>query len=322
MRGFSAAILALIPVCAAAAPAETVLHSFAALPRSGQTGARDGSNPVGGLVLSDSGTLTGTSESGGTTCGSNGPGCGAVFVLTPPVAGKTRYTDAVIARFNDTATGGYPMGSLVTGIGGVLYGTTANGGIGPSGAGNGTIFQLTPPAAGAKAWARKTLYEFAGGTDGANPHGRLLVGAGGALFGTTANGGAASDGTVFMLAPPSASHKTWLKTTLYAFSGGDGAKPEGGLTQLANGVLVGTATGGIPGVYGVVFGLTPPATSAALWTEATLYAFANYPTGVFPSPGDLIADTHGVIYGTTSQGGQGGAGTVFQLAPPAAGQSA
>ncbi len=54
--------------------------------------------------------------------------------------------------------------------------------------------------------------------------------------------------------------------------------------------------------------------------ETVLYSFKGQPDGANPQ-GTLIADTQGALYGTTVNGGSHNHGTVFKLAPPAAGQT-
>jgi uncharacterized repeat protein (TIGR03803 family) len=326
MHRFPLTLLALFaPIVADASPTETILHRFSALPRYGQTGAADAGQPMSGLVLNTTGILAGhlygTAESGGANCGSNGPGCGSVFVVKPVAPGRAKYTEAVISRFADNAAGGYPIGGLIIGAGGVMYGATSGGGIGGSGAGYGVVFRLTPPTTTSGNWTRNELYHFKGGTDGANPYGRLLLGTDGTLYGTTSTGGSGSVGTVFALTPPAGGKKTWSKNTLYSFSRADGDKPQGGLILTAGGMLAGVTTYGGASGFGVVFGLTPPAVVGGSWTEATLYDFPPYTNGIFPGAVDLIADAGGALYGTTIQGGTSGVGTVFKLSPPANNQT-
>jgi uncharacterized repeat protein (TIGR03803 family) len=50
------------------------------------------------------------------------------------------------------------------------------------------------------------------------------------------------------------------------------------------------------------------------WTENILYSFAGVGDGGFPAAG-VILDSTGNLYGTASQGGEFGYGTVYQLAP-------
>ena len=84
---------------------------------------------------------------------------------------------------------------------GALYGTTVSGGgSGCGGRGCGTVYRI-----GADGARYAVLYRFAGGSDGANPHGALIE-VGGLLYGTsTAAGGTGCGGqgcgTVFSIAP-------------------------------------------------------------------------------------------------------------------------
>lgn len=50
-------------------------------------------------------------------------------------------------------------------------------------------------------WTYTDLYEFTGGSDGANPVGLLILDENGNIFGTTANRGADGYGVVFEIAP-------------------------------------------------------------------------------------------------------------------------
>jgi len=74
-----------------------------------------------------------------------------------------------------------------------------------------------------------------------------------------------------------------------------------------------TYTGGAGG--GIVFSLTP--TSTGPWTENILHTFSNG-DGLNPAAG-LVFDAHGNLCGTTSAGGSGAQGTVFELTPDVGG---
>ena len=81
------------------------------------------------------------------------------------------------------------------------------------------------------------LYSFKGEPDGAEPEAGL-TNIGGALYGTTALGGANGLGTVFKIT------KDGTYTQLYSFAGGsDGAMPMSGLTEV-DGTLYGTTSAG------------------------------------------------------------------------------
>ena len=100
------------------------------------------------------------------------------------------------------------------------------------------------------------LYSFgpAGTSDGTTPTGRLVMDTSGNLFGTTFNGGGASnDGTVFELSPSD------QETVLHAFgsTSGDGIEPNGSLIMDASGNLYGVTKSGGANNTGTVFEITP-----------------------------------------------------------------
>jgi uncharacterized repeat protein (TIGR03803 family) len=181
---------------------ESTLHLF---------GSSDGGGPLGALVMDKAGALYGTTNGGGTgACkdgGGNNIGCGVVFKLTPPAAGKTVWTETVLHVFAGGKDGGLPAAGPVLGTAGVLYVTTTSGGTGLCGAGTnappiscGTIVKLTPPASAKGAWSEKVIYDFTGGLDGAAPLAPVVIGSAGALYGT-AQGGKSGGGVVFKFIP-------------------------------------------------------------------------------------------------------------------------
>jgi uncharacterized repeat protein (TIGR03803 family) len=95
---------------------------------------------------------------------------------------------------------------------------------------------------GAAAQELTTLYSFTGGGtgDGANPDAGLIADPAGNLYGTTINGGAIGQGTVFHLDP------SGNLTVLYSFAGSDGSHPRAALIADAAGNLYGTTK--VPGV--------------------------------------------------------------------------
>jgi uncharacterized repeat protein (TIGR03803 family) len=88
-----------------------------------------------------------------------------------------------------------PIGALVQGPNGNLYGATTAGGTG----GKGTIFEISTDGS-----VYKVLHDFGDGTvpnDGAIPNGGLILGQDGNLYGTTYEGGSAGLGTIFRITP-------------------------------------------------------------------------------------------------------------------------
>lgn len=187
---------------APAQSAETVLHRF--------RGGADGANPIAGLISDANGALYGTTTVGGS-------GFGTVFKLTPPVPPATSWTKTVLHSFRDSGTDGAgPWAGLTFDASGALYGTT----IGSGTANEGTVFKLTPPAAGQTRWTETILYSFKGPPDAGQSVSRLTFDANGALYGATGLGGGGTGcsggcGAVFKLTPPAPGHTRWTETVLY-----------------------------------------------------------------------------------------------------------
>jgi uncharacterized repeat protein (TIGR03803 family) len=304
---FDGTVFALSPPAAGETRwTETVLYRF--------RGGRDGRLPFAGLIADANGVLYGTTSNGGDNDN------GTVFALSPPAAGATRWTETVLHRFRGGPDGRFPFAGLIVDANGVLYGTTSAGGETDTG----TVFALSPPAAGKTRWTHTVLHSFRGTPDGGEPFAGLIADAKGVLYGTTTSGGDSFNGTVFALSPPTAGETRWTKTVLYSFRGTpDGRLPFAGLIADAKGVLYGTtAYGGIKSRNdsGAVFALSPPAAGETRWTETVLYRFGVGLDGFGPFAG-LIADAKDVLYGTTTYGGDNGNGTVFALSPPAAGET-
>jgi uncharacterized repeat protein (TIGR03803 family) len=167
----------------------------------------------------------------------------------------------------------------------------------------------------------KVLYQFKGGNDGIDPVGNLVFDTAGNLYGTTAEGGGASAckgmyngcGIVFQLLPRSSGY--WKENVLYSFQNGGsgGIGLNGSLVFDAAGNLYGTTFSGGTNFEGSVFELTP---SSGVWTEKDIYRFCQAGCNDGQSPGTgVIFDDAGNLYGTTTQGGIGGGGVIFKLAP-------
>ena len=206
------------------------------------------------------------------------------------------------------------FGSLVYGENGALYGTGEGG----------TVFKLTPSTSPGAAWTETVLHTFTGlDGDGFAPFGGPVFGHGGALYGTTQEGGQTGLGTVYSLVPPSSPGGAWTETVLYSFLGGnDGSFPFTSLVVGKAGALYGTTSvGGIPADCfpygcGTVFKLAPPASPGGAWIETVLYRFTGGNDGSGPSA-SLVLGPKGELYGTTEYGGISIGGTAFELTPPA-----
>ncbi len=202
---------------------KTILHTF-------PTGTTDGRSPNVDVLFDSSGNLYGTTYYGGTS------NYGTVFQLVK--AGST-WTETVLHNFTGGSDGGYPIGGLVVGSNGMLYGTASYSGVAND---SGTVFQLTPPSVAGGAWTYTVLHTFAGGKDGATPASTLALDYSGNLYGTTYNGGSTACylgcGTVFKLAPPSGSG-AWTETVLNNWPS-SGQNPNASIVVFNNGLLYGT----------------------------------------------------------------------------------
>ncbi|MGO9508800.1 MAG: choice-of-anchor tandem repeat GloVer-containing protein, partial [Mycobacterium sp.] len=172
----------------------------------------------------------------------------------------------------------------------------------------GTVFKITPNG------ALTSLYNFCSESecaDGANPGAGLVLATNGYLYGTTYDGGVGANraGTFFKITP------NGTLTTLYTFDYTDGGFPVAGLIQGINGKLFGTTEYGGANGDGTIFNITPNG------TPTTLYSFcseSDCADGEVPQAA-LVQVTHGTLhalYGTTTQGGANGDGTVFGLFGP------
>jgi uncharacterized repeat protein (TIGR03803 family) len=229
------------PAVSGEAWTENVLYEFAG-------GPSDGAEPLSGVVFGGPGVLYGTTSNGGLNNYN-----GTVYSLTAP-SGSGAWTETVLHYFTG-GDGATPWAGVVAGAGGILYGTTYNGGPGD----NGTVFSLTPPGSPGGTWTEAVLYGFTGGTDGAFPIGGVAIGDEGALYGTTDIGGTSQGyGTVYGLKPPASPDGPWTKAELHMFTGGrDGRYPQAGVLIGPGGMLYGTATSNGAANHGTVFSLRP-----------------------------------------------------------------
>jgi uncharacterized repeat protein (TIGR03803 family) len=99
-------------------------------------------------------------------------------------------------------------------------------------------------------------------------------------------------------------------TPLYSFGGADGAWPGSGLVQGRDGNFYGTTGSG--GTYGNLDNKGTVFTINSAGTLTTLHSFSNGADGGGPNAG-LVQGRDGDFYGTTSEGGTNGGGTVFRI---------
>jgi uncharacterized repeat protein (TIGR03803 family) len=209
----------------AAGGTNTIMYRF--------SGGTDGAFPRAGLLLGTNGYLYGTTSEGSGNYGT-------VFrILTNGLSYSTLHQFTNSAGDGDT-----PFTSLVQGSGADstnFYGTTFLGGTNAYG----TVFRMNTDGS-----TFVTLYQFSN-VDGSYPGAALVQSYDGNYYGTTIEGGAYGNGTVYRISPQG------TLTTLYSFTGSaDGGYPDHGSQVSGKGTTMGsfdgylygtTSTGGTTG---------------------------------------------------------------------------
>jgi uncharacterized repeat protein (TIGR03803 family) len=291
-------LAAFCVVTAIVLPAQTLttLYSFSGFPY--------GAGLDSPLTLASDGNFYGTTSGGGTR------NEGTLFQITPSGTLTTLYNFCAQPNCDD---GVNPYGALVPATDGNFYGITQSGGSGADNAG--TVFTITPSG------SLTTLYSFCtqyNCSDGRYPD-AVIQAADGNFYGATSSGGgtdcADGCGTIFKITA------SGTLTTLYRFCT-QGNCPDGynawGLIQGSDGNFYGvTGHGGASGNRcdglgcGTIFKITA---SGSLTTIYNFCTQSGCPDGQFPN-GQLVLTHGGNFYGTTSEGGAYGGGTIFTITP-------
>src|ERR1041385_1089554 len=269
-------------------------------------------NTTGAIAVGADSNLYSTSAQGGTR------GAGTVFRVSSK--GELKVLHDFVQY--DPKDGAGPASGLVDGHDGYFYGTTYGGGFGL-----GTIFRIRPNQT-----TPEILWRFRNGStnglwpDCADPYHRCpytgrqradiaaayptappVVGPGGVLYGVTSYSNNQQFGVLYRDAPP------YDSTSFHALCIFDQrlladtamAKiyfPYALLLGRDRATLYGTTLGG----YGTVF----RATMSGTGDVTTIHEFDNTHGS---KPFNLMQASDGRLYGTTSNGGAGGVGTVFGL---------
>jgi uncharacterized repeat protein (TIGR03803 family) len=248
----------------------------------------DGGTPQAALLQGKDGRLYGTTDGGGAN------DAGTIFSIGTDGSGFT-----VLRTLVPATDGAYPTAALIQGTDGLLYGTAAGGGVNNCG----SIFSIAPDGSGF------TVLRLLDDTnDGAGPQG-LLQAKDGRLYGCAINGGpTSSGGTIFSIAPDGSGF-TVLRDLMAPTDGGAAFAT---LVQGNDGRLYGTASNGganyADNFSGTIFSIAMDGTGFTV-----LHSFTSGTEGGYPLAG-LIQASDGNLYGTTSQAGPNGNGTIFSVA--------
>ncbi len=250
----------------------------------------NGDTPFGSLMQASDGKLYGVTRSGGTF------GKGNVFSYD--ISSGNITTIKSLNEFD----GFEPLGTLVQGQNGELFGMTAGG---PSQYGMGTIYSIDPIS------NNYTLRTTLGAPNGYRPMGSFAKLNSGKLIATTVAGGNFGAGTIISI-----DTSDYSFSKLHDFNVTDGSTPHGDVVQASNGLMYGMTNDGGSFNRGTVFSFNPSNNSLT-----TLVNF-NKLNGEFPQ-GSLIQASNGILYGLTPAGGPfagqpgvgDGWGTLFSLDP-------
>ena len=236
------------------------------------------------VVIGKDGNLYGTTFTYGTGVAADPS---TIFKITP--TGQYR----VVHRFNLAATE-IPVGGLVVGPDGSLYGATQQG----VPAKRGTIYKLTPSG------QYKLIYQFNSAYKG-YPNTGVTLGQDGSLYGTTSSGGVFGLGTVFRIGADG-SH-----TILHHFDGVNGIQPMG-VSFGKDGKLYGTASSLVSNGRELVTGPAILYRTGVDRSYTMLYLFST-----LDGQSRLTLSPNGsVFYGTERSGGQYDRGRVFRIGFP------
>ena len=287
----------------------TILHRFEPWSVSNVDGNpknADGAYPETALIEGSDGFLYGVARAGGPE------GTGTVFkVSRDGTSFKVLHTfGAVTSDANAVSTfnldGASPLGVLLQGADGFLYGTTSVGGVN----GRGTIFRVGTDGSGFQ-----LQYVFAALPDsgsplanvgGASPLAGLTDGKDGRFYGVASGGGTNGIGTIFAFDPVGR-----VFSVMHNFEESNGDTPAGamilGLDTRLYGTTAfgGTTSNGSKSTLGTIFSIARDGTGFA-----KLYSFDGA-QGANPR-GRLLQTSATTLIGVATDAGRCGQGTIYQ----------
>lgn len=225
----------------------------------------NGEDGAGTMVLASNNRMYGMTASGGAQ------GEGTIFEFDPESGSLTTRIS-----FDGKSRGSEPLGNLIEGEDGNLYGMTSMGG-----AYNlGVVFMYNYTTD-----SFEKIIDFAGEATGSNPMGSLTKASDNSMYGMTRWGGINDHGVIFKLDPQSRDFGV-----VFEFDGPNtGRNPQGSLLLASNGKMYGTTAYGGADNLGVLFEYDPV-------TETFTGKFA-YPDPFFKLAGSLAEGPDKRLFG-------------------------
>ncbi len=249
--------------------------------------AGDGENLYDSVIEGKDGRLYGTTLNGGPEDG------GLVFALKKDGKGY-----AVLHNFGYGATNGlWPWGTVIQGSDHRLYGATRHGGTFDAG----IVFSITTNGTDFTIVRSFTTNQNAG----AYPLNNVIEGNDGRLYGRTISGGTNNGHSIFGLNKDGTGY-----VVLHSFDStlADYFDSFSGLIEGSDGMIYGTTFENGALTNGSVFRLNKNGSNFQ-----TLHDFADSATDGGKPYGTVYETSEGVLYGTTSEGGAFGWGTLYKM---------
>jgi uncharacterized repeat protein (TIGR03803 family) len=239
----------------------------------------NGFGPHAALTAAGNGIYYGIALTGGSN------GRGSIFKFDSA-------TGSITLQDSFTGSNGFgPHAALTAAGNGIYYGTTQQGGSLDSG----SIFKFD------SATGSITLQASFIGPNGAYPLAELTAAGNGIYYGTTQQGGSDGLGSIFKF-----DSATGSISPQASFTGSNGSNPYAALTAAGNGIYYGTTLAGGSNGTGSIFKFDSATGSI------TLQGSFTGSNGAYPFAA-LTAAGNGIYYGTTSNGGSNGTGSIFKF---------
>jgi uncharacterized repeat protein (TIGR03803 family) len=257
-----------------------VVHHFG-------TNSQDGINGWGALIRASDGLIYGCARGGAIS------NSGVIFRMRLDGGDYT-----VLRRFAPATDGGTPLGGVLEGSDGRLYGTCNLGGTNNSG----TIWRINRDGTGFV-----VLRHLLSSGDCRNPAAQLIEASDGLLYGTAYSGGGLGRGGVFRFNKDGTGYQI-----ISGFNFGGAAfprQPLSGVIEAGDGLLYGVTELGGSANRGAFYGLEKNGSNEILL--ASFGATAGAPAN---PEGALLLGLDGfTFYGTTYSGGSSNRGAIFRV---------